>query len=338
MIKKIFIIYILLLSFSLIESSEVYGLKNSYEVEITLNGSDKTSIEEGMRDALKSLMVRITGSTTAASDRKLNKLYRDPEQYINQYKLNSSDGVINAIFFFEGNKIRNFLSDNQLPLWLSKESVVMSYIPCQLKSSVNLLDVVDRESCNILKENLSVLSEKRAVELAYPILDFRDLNYLDSLSSFSYSAFMNNTIKRYGLENWIVCLIKDDFGIMLEEAECFSSLSSKVNNLDKTFNNLINNINLRKSLVVNKKEKINSRVSIEGVFDYFTLEKVTDEIRSQIIVTDLNLESINRASIDYKISTYGNVEDLKNLLDINSNFIQLEGSSRNKLIYKYLDI
>jgi len=338
MIKKIFIIYILIFPFSFMESTEVYGLKNSYEVEITLNGSDKTSIEEGMRDALKNLMVRMTGSTEVASDRRLNKLYRDPEQYINQYKLNSSEGVINAIFFFEGNKLRNFLSDNQLPLWLSKESVVMSYIPCQLKSSVNILDSVDRESCNILKENLSVLSEKRVVELTSPILDFRDLNYLDSLSSVSYSAFMNNTIKRYGLENWIVCLIKDDFGIMLEEAECFSSLSNRANNLDKTFNNLINNINLRKSLVVNKKEKINSRVSIEGVFDYFTLEKVTDELRSQIIVTDLNLESINRASIDYEISTYGNLEDLENLLDINSNFIQLEGSSRNKLIYKYLDI
>ena len=338
MIKKILIIYILIFSFPVIESEEVYGLKNSYEVDIVLNGSDKISIEEGMREASKNLMVRITGSTSVVLDRKLNKLYRNPEQYINQYKLNSSDGVINATFFFEGNKIRNFLSDNQLPLWLSKESIVMAYIPCQLKSSINFLDAVDRESCDILKENLSILSENRVVELAYPILDFRDLNYLDSLSSVSYSAFMNNTIKRYGLENWIVCLIKDGFGIMLEEAECFSSLSNKANNLNKTFNNLINNINLRKSLVVNKKQKINSRVSIEGVFDYFTLEKVTGELRSQIIVTDLNLESINKASIDYEISTYGNVEDLKNLLDINSNFMQLEGSSTNKLKYKYLDI
>ena len=338
MIKKIFIIYILIFSFSLIESSEVYGLKSIYEVETALNGTDKMSIEEGMRDALKNLMIRITGSSEAVLDRKFNKLYRNPEQYINQYKLNSSEGVINAIFFFEGNKIRNFLSDNQLPLWLSKESVVMTYIPCQLKSSVNLLDNIERESCNILKQNLSSLSEKRVVELTYPILDFRDLNYLDSLSSVSYSTFMNNAIKRYDLENWIVCLMKDDFGIMLEEAECFSSLSDKANNLDKTFNNLINNINLRKSLVVNKKEKISSRVSIEGVLDYLALEKVTEELRSQIIVTDLNLRSINKASIDFEISTFGNIEDLENLLDINSNFIQSEDSSRKKLIYKYLDI
>ena len=338
MIKKIFIIYILIFSFSLIESSEVYGLKNTYEVETALNGTDKSSIEEGMQDALKNLMVRITGSTTVALDRKLNKLYRNPEQYITQYKLNSSDGVINATFFFEGNEIRNFLSDNQLPLWLSKESIVMTYVPCQLKSSINLLDTVDRESCNILKENLSSLSKKRVVELAYPILDFRDLNYLDSLSSVSYSAFMNNTIKRYDLENWIVCFVRDDFGIILEVPQCLSSVSESTANLDKTFNYLINRINVKNSLVVNKKDRTNSKVSIEGIFDYFTLEKVTNELRSQIIVTDLHLESINKTSIDYKLSIYGSLEDLENLLDINSNFIQLENSSRTTLTYKYVEI
>ena len=110
MIKKIFTIYILIFSFSLIDNSETYGLKNSYEVEIALNGSDKTSIEEGMREALKSLIVRITGSTKVALDRKFNKLYADPEQFINQYKLNSSDGVINAIFFFFNRKLRGLWS------------------------------------------------------------------------------------------------------------------------------------------------------------------------------------------------------------------------------------
>ncbi len=325
-------------SISLIESSEVYGLKNVYEVEITLNGSDKTSIEEGMRKALQSLMVRITGSTEVKFSNNLNKLYRNPELYINQYKLNTSNGVINAIYSFEGNKIRDFLSDNQLPLWLSKESIILTFIPCQLKSSVNILDTIEKELCNILKENLSILSKKRVVELAYPILDFRDLNYLDSLSSVSYSAFMNNSIKRYDLENWIVCLVRDDFGIILEEPKCLSSVSESTTNLDTTFNHLINRINLKKSLVVNKKDKINSKVSIEGIFDYFMLNKVTDELRSQIIVTDLHLESINKTSIDYKLSTYGSLEDLENLLDINSNFIRLENSSRKNLIYKYVEI
>ena len=338
MIKKFILIYILLLSYSLIESKEVYGLKDNYEINVQLTGSDKVSIEEGMREALKELMIRVTGSKEVSTSGKLNKLYRNPEQYINQYKLSSSDEVINVKFFFEGNRIRNFLSENKLPLWLSSESTVMVYIPCELKSSAHLLDITEEELCNSLKENLSSLSEKRVVELAYPILDFRDLNYLDSLSSVSYPFFMNKIIKRYSLDSWVVCFTRNDFGVILEKAECISSVSNSVNSLDKTFNNLVDRINSNSSLVVNKTVKTNSKVSIEGVVDYLTLEKVTNELRSQIIVIDLNLEGLNRASIDYEISTYGTVEDLENLLDINSNFIRLKNPSENRLIYKYIEI
>ncbi len=338
MIKKFILIYILLLSYSLIESREVYGLKDSYEVNIELNGSDKASIEEGMREALKKLIIRVTGSTEVSSSSKLNKLYRNPQQYINQYKLSSSDEVLSVKFFFEGNRIRNFLSESKLPLWLSSESTVLVYIPCELKSSAHLLDITEEESCNSLKENLSILSENRVVELTYPILDFRDLNYLDSLSSVSYPFFMSKIIKRYSLDNWIVCFVRNDFGVILENAECISSVSNNVNSLDKTFNKLVNSINSTNSLVVNKKVKTNSKVSIEGVFDYQTLQKVTDELRSQIIVIDLNLEGLNSASIDYELSTYGTLEDLEDLLDINSNFIRLKNSSDRRLLYKYIEI
>lgn len=338
MIKKFILIYILLLSYSLIEGNEVYGLKDNYEINIQLNGSDKVSIEEGMREALKELMIRVTGSTEVSTSGKLNKLYKNPEKYINQYKLSSSNDVINAKFFFEGARIRNFLSENKLPLWLSSESTVMVYIPCELKSSAHLLDITEEESCNSLKENLSSLSEKRVVELAYPILDFRDLNYLDSLSSVSYPFFMNKIIKRYSLDSWVICFMRNDFGVILEKAECISSVSNSVNSLDKTFNNLVDRINSNSSLVVNKTVKTNSKVSIEGVVDYLTLEKVTNELRSQIIVIDLNLEGLNRASIDYELSTYGTVEDLENLLDINSNFVRLKNPSENRLVYKYIEI
>ena len=338
MIKKILIIYLLFLSFIILGSEDAYGLKESYEVTVKLSGSDKTSIQEGMQGALKNLMITLTGSTKVASDRKLNKLYRSPDSYINQYKLISSDNTINARFFFEGNKIRNFLSDNQLPLWLSKESIVMTYVPCDLKSSVNFLDTVEKESCDVLKENLSSIAKQRLVELAYPILDFRDLNYLDSLSSVSYAKFMNNTIKRYGLDNWIVCFIRDDFGVILEEAICISSVSDNVTNLDKSLNTLINTINSKTSLIVNKLYKTDSRLYIEGISDYSTLEKVTEELRSQIVVTNLNLQVISKTSIEYELTTYGGIEDLEKLLNMNPNFVQLENSSTNRLLYRYLEI
>ena len=52
MIKKFFLFYLLICSFSFLEGEEVYDLKNTYIVEIELTGSDKASIEAGMRKAL----------------------------------------------------------------------------------------------------------------------------------------------------------------------------------------------------------------------------------------------------------------------------------------------
>ena len=72
MIKKFILIYILLLSYSLIEGNEVYGLKDNYEINVQLTGSDKVSIEEGMREALKELMIRVTGSKEVSTSCKLN--------------------------------------------------------------------------------------------------------------------------------------------------------------------------------------------------------------------------------------------------------------------------
>ena len=124
----------------------------------------------------------------------------------------------------------------------------------------------------------------------------------------------------------------------MEKAKCISSISDEQANVELVFNKLINHINSENSLVVNKKESTSSKVSIKGIYDYLTLEKITEELRSQILVTDLNLDSINKGSIDYQLSTYGTVEDLERLLRINSNFIQLENSSKNRLIYKYINI
>jgi hypothetical protein len=149
---------------------------------------------------------------------------------------------------------------------------------------------------------------------------------------------MNKTIKRYSLENWLACFIRDDFGVLLEEAKCISSISDEETNVEVAFNNLINFINSRNSLVVNKKKKTHSVISIVGVHDYFTLEKVTEELRSQIIVTELNLDNISKASIDYRLSTYGTIEDLESLLRVNANFIKLKDSSRDRLIYEYKKI
>ena len=139
MIKKFFLFYLLICSFSLIEGEEVYDLKNTYIVEIELTGSDKASIEVGMRRALKKLMIQITGSTKVASDRKLDNLYKKPQKYINQYKLKVIEEVINIKnYFLKDNKDRRVSSFNIFHIGQGSE---VSIIEQDFKEDYSILNL-----------------------------------------------------------------------------------------------------------------------------------------------------------------------------------------------------
>ncbi|HJL96502.1 MAG: hypothetical protein CMD53_01700 [Gammaproteobacteria bacterium] len=337
MIKKLFLIYFLVTIYSFVESTEVYGLKGSYEVEVNIEGSDKISIQEGMQEAIKKLMINLTGNSSAPNYNNLKAIFKDPENYINKYKLTSDPDSIKATFFFEGNRIRSFLSENNIPLWLSSTPLVLVYLPCSFNSSLNISDPTYVESCERLRSDLVDLSRTRLVDLSFPLMDLQDLRYLDSLSAVSFKTFMNKTVRRYNLENWLVCFITDDFGVLLEDHSCMSSLSENAETLGPSFNNLVNSINSKASLLVDKDKIIESKVSINGVLNFSALEKIIQELGSQVIINKFSLDVIKGTSAYFNLSTYGDLEDLRNLLNININFKEESDSSEKNLVYKFIE-
>ena len=44
-------------------TEQAYGLKDSYDIRVDLQGSDKISIDKGMQEALKTLFVKVSGSS-----------------------------------------------------------------------------------------------------------------------------------------------------------------------------------------------------------------------------------------------------------------------------------
>ena len=104
-------------------------------------------------------------SHTKNSDEKYEKLYEEWKQGKDMiHNLMEEIKEKDKLLFMNEKKfvdyetmkqhIGNYLSDNQLPLWLSNASIVMTFIPCQLKSSVNLLADLARdkyESCSDLE-------------------------------------------------------------------------------------------------------------------------------------------------------------------------------------------
>ena len=415
-----------------VSSQEIFSLKKSYDSQVFIEGTDQVSIKEGMQLALSSLLVTISGDSQVIKGKSISKMLQTPEKYINQYKLGTEDEKIYASFIFEGDLIRSYLSENELPLWLSNDNLILSYLPCKEESNgikskeeyekcnnlekiltplsnkrnskiVNeksirvMMDAPEKyitqyklgtedkkiyasfifegdlirsylsenelplwlsndnlilsylpckeesdtikseeenEKCNKLEETLNDLSSRRNSIIANPLMDLKDINYFESLGSISTERFMKRISRRYEVGSWLLCLIKDEFGLLLDNPKCFSSLG-KQSSPSEALNDLLDKVNSKKSLIVDKNIKNKTSIRVIGITNLANLENVLNDLKSQVLVYGVTLKKVEGDTLDILLSHFGKSEDLKNLLNINDDFKGIDNSSVKVDSYKY---
>ena len=124
--KKICLIFLFLISFSAsFYGEEGYAFKELYEIEVELNGTDRDSINEGMKLAFKDLMLSLSSNSEINTYPAIAGAVRDSEKYISEYRLSSENENILAVFSFNGEVVRKLLSDNNLPMWLGIKPKVL---------------------------------------------------------------------------------------------------------------------------------------------------------------------------------------------------------------------
>lgn len=256
-----------------------------------------------------------------------------PEKYVTQYKLGTEDKKIYASFIFEGDLIRSYLSENELPLWLSNDNLILSYLPCKEESDT-VKSEEENEKCNQLEEILNDLSSRRNSIIANPLMDLKDINYFESLGSISTERFMKRISRRYEVDPWLLCLIKDEFGLLLDNPKCLSSLG-KQSSPSEALNDLLDKVNSKKSLVVDKNIKNKTSIRVIGITNLANLENVLNDLKSQVLVYGVTLKKVEGDTLDILLSHFGKSEDLKNLLNINDDFKGMDNSSAKVVSYKY---
>jgi len=316
-----------------VSSQEIFSLKKSYDSQVFIEGTDQVSIKQGMQLALSSLLVNLSGNSKIVNEKSIRAMMNVPEKYVTQYKLGTEDKKIYASFIFEGDLIRSYLSENELPLWLSNDNLILSYLPCKEESDT-VKSEEENEKCNQLEEILNDLSSRRNSIIANPLMDLKDINYFESLGSISTERFMKRISRRYEVGPWLLCLIKDEFGLLLNKPKCLSSLG-KQSSPSEALNDLLDKVNSKKSLVVDKNIKNKTSIRVIGITNLANLENVLNDLKSQVLVYGVTLKKVEGDTLDILLSHFGKSEDLKNLLNINDDFKGMDNSSVKVVSYKY---
>jgi len=303
-------------------TDQAYGLKDSYDIRVELQGSNKVSINKGMKEALMALIVQVTGSSETLENLNAKNLLKDPQRYISEYRLeNNEEGLLLGSFSFNGSLIRKDLIENQLPLWTGRSSTILVYLPCLTESinSLNLnIDFV--ESCLNSKQEIQIISSSRQSSATFPSMDLIDLNLLDMLRPLSPRVFMSKISKRYDLSNWLMCFKRDDFGVLLENSQCISSVDENIDTPENSLNTLINLINNESQLIINKKLEATVSVIIRNVRDQDALQEVLENIGSNILVKNLNLKTVEDNNIRLSVKVLGSRLDFKKIMIASEDF------------------
>ncbi len=319
----------------MLNSEEIFSLKNQYEVEIGIEGTDQNSVKKGMKSALSSLLISLSGNSTILNKLPVKKALNNPETFISQYKLELTEDGLISIFSFEGSSLRLFFSENSLPLWVSKNPIILTFLPCKEDPSY-LYNSEEKIICDSLEKSLKDLSSARNSKVTYPLMDLKDINYFESLNSLSANRFMNKLNRRYLASSWILCFTKDSFGISLDAPICQSSESKGQRPLEQTYNELLDIINLEQSLVVDQSLKNITKIKISGISNFSKLEDLVRNINTQVLVYDAIINEIEDDQVIVSISHYGQKEDFLDLLEKNTSF-EIIMQREDIISFKYIN-
>ena len=166
-------------------------------------------------------------------------------------------------------------------------------------------------------------------------MDLKDINYLETLNSVSPKQFMAKLSRRYAIDNWLLCLTRNEFGLILEEPKCSSSSSEKDTSLEIIFNDLLDRINFKKALIVNKTIRNKTLIRLENVTSFSYLENIIEELNAQVLIFDVSIRKIEGSNVEISLSHFGNKQDLKNLLGIHEVFKENNTTTQDIISYKY---
>ncbi len=341
--KRNILIFILLTGFiSFLEGEEGYAFQEFYEIEAQLEGADRLSIIEGMKFAFQELMLTLSGNSEINNTPSLIRAAKDPERYVSEYRLFSKGGKIVGSFSFNGEEVRNLLSENSLPLWIGVKPKVLLFLPCKSDSFlvVDQREVLEKrkELCSQIKENIYSRGVNRNIIFIEPSLDFIDLKTINLYEPRADQEFLNKISLRYNLEEWMICYIQDEYGLFILEPLCLSPVSAfKETSLSKMVDLLADELTKDFQLKIDPNIRNELKVFISDLStfeDLISLEKI---IRSNALIDSYSISSISSGSVAYSLMVRGQIIDLKRLMDVNPLLVSKPSNlDKDELRYSFI--
>ncbi|MEM9208795.1 MAG: DUF2066 domain-containing protein [Pseudomonadota bacterium] len=195
---------------------EVGGL---YTAQVELRRGESNPQRAAYADALKVILVRITGREGAADDEDLIALFPTPQQYVQRFRRGPDDTQIVTL---DGTAIENILRGAGYPVWGIDRPLTLVWLAVDRgpdgrsviaadDPDFALPDMPTADADRALRERILEAAERRGLPVLFPLMDAEDreaITFSDIWGGFD--DVLLRASRRYGASSILVGRIRDE--------------------------------------------------------------------------------------------------------------------------------
>lgn len=150
-------------------------LKHLYDVQIPVESRDRAELEDAFRQALVTVLVRVTGKSTIAGRAEVIELLKNPSRFVQQYRYyeqgDESPPKLNLWIHFDGVAMEKQLMEAGMPVWGKERPAVLIWFAIERQGKRFLMG---EDSDSQAREALADSAKQAGIPLVFPLLDLED--------------------------------------------------------------------------------------------------------------------------------------------------------------------
>jgi hypothetical protein len=290
-----------------------------YEATAPLSDRSEAAQTAAFQSAMRTVLVRVTGSRTADEDAALAPLITSARRYVQQYRA-AADGQL--WIAFDGAAIERWLTQNGQPLWGRERPVTFVWLAAQTGTQSGV--VVTADDTSELKSSIDAAALQRGLPLVWPSSADVQRNHVDFAAvNGGASSVLADIARRLGGEGVLIGRANGNTAaaavrwtlLFQDHSGDYSGALDGVNRAADLYAGLFAASGTLQPV----------EIEVAGIGDLHAYAAIENYLETQNFISHLSVEALNGDTVRFRLATRGGAESLQRSLALSGRLTPLPG-------------
>lgn len=140
--------------------------------QVQVEDQSQRTQQQASKDALKQVLVKMSGTTTATDNAGVRAAIRSPGQFLRSYRFDDRKGKLFFIAEFDQQALLNLLRREGLPVWGNRRPETIVWLAVEQDSGNRT--IVEEAQSSEISNAISETAESRGIRVSLPLMDLTD--------------------------------------------------------------------------------------------------------------------------------------------------------------------